>query len=133
MLEQVAEKYYLQGYNCAESLFLAGNEYYQLGYDVDAVRLFAGFGGGFQLGDVCGALSGAVAVLSAKYVDTKAHDFEHTKAYTQRLVREFQNLAGARACAQVKPLLYSKEVKCLNTVKVGAKALENVIREIENA
>ena len=33
MLEQVAEKYYLQGYNCAESLFLAGNEYYQLGLD----------------------------------------------------------------------------------------------------
>ena len=133
MLEQVAEKYYRQGYNCAESLFLAGNEYYQLGLDESTSRLFAGFGGGLQLGDVCGALSGAIAVLSAKYVNTKAHDFEYTKAYTQRLVREFQNLAGARACAQVKPLLYSKENKCLGTVIVGAKALENVINEIENA
>ena len=133
MLEQVAEKYYKQGYNCAESLFLAGNEYYQLGLDPKIVPLFAGFGGGLQLGDVCGALSGAIAVLSAKYVNTKAHDFEHTKAYTQRLVKEFQTLAGARDCAHVKPVLYSKEVKCLNTVKVGAKALENVIQEIENA
>ena len=133
MLEKVAEKYYLQGYNCAESLFLAGNEYYQLGLDESYVRLFAGFGGGLQCGSVCGALSGAVAVLSAKYVETKAHDFEHMKAYTNVLVKEFKNLAGGKDCAEVKPLLYSKETKCLHTVMVGAKALENAINKIEHA
>ena len=133
MLEQVAEKYYLQGYNCAESLMLAGNEYYQLGLDEKTIHAFAGFGGGFQCGAVCGALSGAVGVISAKYVDTKAHDFEHMKAYTNRLVREFKALAGGMDCAVVKPLLYSKEHKCLHTVIVGAKALENVMKEFENA
>ena len=39
MLEKVAEKYYLQGYNCAESLFLAGNEYYQLGLENKELKL----------------------------------------------------------------------------------------------
>ena len=68
MLEQIAEKYYKQGYNCAESVLRAGNEYYQLGLDENAIHAFAGFGGGLHCGDVCGALTGAIGALSAKYV-----------------------------------------------------------------
>ena len=30
MLKDIAEKYYIQGYNCAESLIRAGNEYYNV-------------------------------------------------------------------------------------------------------
>ena len=36
MLKDIAEKYYIQGYNCAESLIRAGNEYYNLNLDENA-------------------------------------------------------------------------------------------------
>ena len=50
MLENIAVKYYNMGYNCAETLFLAGNEMYNLGYDEKKARLFAEIGRGQKCG-----------------------------------------------------------------------------------
>ena len=72
MLEQLAEKYYNQGYNCAESIVHAGNEAYQLGLSEHDMRMAAAFGAGLQVGDVCGVLAGAGCVLSCLYVETRA-------------------------------------------------------------
>ena len=52
MLKDIAEKYYIQGYNCAESLIRAGNEYYNLNLDENALKMTGAFGGGFHVGDV---------------------------------------------------------------------------------
>lgn len=68
MLKDIAEKYYIQGYNCAESLIRAGNEYYNLNLDENALKMTGAFGGGFHVGDVCGALSGSACVISSKYI-----------------------------------------------------------------
>ena len=75
MLKEVAIKYYRMGYNCAESIIRAGNEVYDLGLHDKDMNMTAAFGGGFQIGDVCGALSGAACVISSRYVETKAHDY----------------------------------------------------------
>jgi len=131
MLEQLAEKFYHQGYNCAESILLAGNEVYNLGLNDKAIHSFAGFGGGFQCGDLCGALVGAFGVISAKYIDTKAHDSVMIKEYSQKMMRKFEEYLGARKCMDIKPVFYDKEVKCLHTVVAGAKALSETINEIE--
>ena len=74
MLKDIAKDYYAQGYNCAESIVHAGNDYYQLGLHDHDMRMVAGFGAGIQCGDVCGALLGGVAIVSAKYIEKKAHD-----------------------------------------------------------
>ena len=74
MLKDLAAKYYQQGYNCAETIIRAGNEYYNLELDENAFRITGAFGGGLQVGDVCGALTGSACVVSAKYIETKAHD-----------------------------------------------------------
>ena len=58
MLKDLAAKYYQQGYNCAETIIRAGNKYYNLGLDENAFRITGAFGGGLQVGDVCGALTG---------------------------------------------------------------------------
>ena len=133
MLEQLAEKYYHQGYNCAEAILLAGNEEYSLGLDEKAIHSFAGFGGGFQCGDLCGALVGAYGVIGAKYIETKAHDSDKIKEYCNKMMRRFEEHLGARKCANIKPVFYDKEVKCLYTVIAGAKALEKTIIEIEES
>ncbi|MDD6467924.1 MAG: C-GCAxxG-C-C family (seleno)protein [Erysipelotrichaceae bacterium] len=132
MLEKIAEKYYTQGYNCAETLLLTGNEAYQLNLTPDTIRTFAAFGGGLQCGDVCGALCGCLGVISAKYIPTKAHDYkDQLKAYANKMVNTFQTELNGRTCDEIKPQFHHPETKCLPTVKAAARALEKVIQEIE--
>ena len=79
MLKEYALHYYGQGYNCAESLVYGANTAWNLNLDENACHLMAGLGGGLQVGDVCGALSGAVCALSCLIVKTKAHDCAELK------------------------------------------------------
>lgn len=131
MLKDVALKYYQQGYNCAESIIHAGNEYYELGLHEADMKMVAAFGGGMQIGDVCGALSGACCVISSKYVEIKAHDSSNLRTITQKLVIAFQNKLGSRLCANIKATHFSKEVGCANTVCLAAEVLEEVINQFE--
>ena len=129
MLKEVAIKYYRMGYNCAESIIRAGNEVYDLGLHDKDMNMTAAFGGGFQIGDVCGALSGAACVISSRYVETKAHDYADMRPLTQKLVIAFQKRMSSRLCAQIKPVFHNKEIKCENTVATAAEVLEHVIME----
>ena len=132
MLGDIAGKYYEMGYNCAESVIHAGNDYYGLGLCEHDMRMTAAFGGGMQVGDVCGALSGAACVVSAKYIEVKAHEQkEELRTIMTRLVKAFQVRLGARTCAKIKSQFYNKNVKCLNTVTTAAEVLERVITEFD--
>lgn len=133
MLKDIAEKYYIQGYNCAESLIRAGNDYYNLALDENALKMTGAFGGGLQVGDVCGALSGSACVISSKYIETKAHDTTDLKPLMLNFVRAFQTHFASRLCCQIKAKFYSKEVHCLNTVKATAEILEQVLIEYEKS
>lgn len=133
MLKDIAEKYYIQGYNCAESLIRAGNEYYNLNLDENALKMTGAFGGGFHVGDVCGALSGSACVISSKYIETRAHETTHLKPIMLNLVRAFQSHFSSRLCCQIKAIHYSQEVHCLNTVKATAEILEQVLTEYEKS
>lgn len=131
-LKDLAEKYYKTGYNCAESVVHAGNEYYGLGLCEHDMRMMAAFGGGMQVGDVCGALTGAACVVSAKYIETKAHDQkEELHAVMVKLVKAFQARLGARQCAKIKAQFYKKDGKCVNTVIAAAEVLAGVISEFD--
>lgn len=131
MLKDLAAQYYKQGYNCAESITRAGNEYYNLGLDEKAFRMTGAFGGGLQVGDICGALSGSACVISSKYIETKAHECADLRPIMLKLVRAFQTKFSSRLCAQIKAKFYSKEVACLNTVTTAAEVLEETINEYE--
>lgn len=132
MLRDVAKKYYDMDYNCAEAIVHAGNEYYGLGLCDHDMRMAAAFGAGLQVGDVCGALTGSACVISAKYIENRAHEQKkELHDVTLKLVREFQQKLGSRLCAKVKAVHFSKEVRCLNTVLLAADVLEQVIREFD--
>lgn len=133
MLEEIARKYYKLGYNCAESIVHAGNEFYHLNLHEHDMIMVAAFGGGLQLGDICGALSGSCCIISSKYVETKAHDCEDLKELTQKLVIRFQQRFNSRLCAKIKSEFFDKELHCENTVAIAASILEDVIKEWEES
>ena len=62
-----AEKLFLDGYNCAQSVFCAFSE--DLGLDFDtALKLSSSFGGGMgRLREVCGAVSSMFMIAGLKY------------------------------------------------------------------
>ena len=63
--KELGISYFKQGYNCAQAVVKTFAS--EIGIDEDiAIKLISGFGGGFgRMREVCGAVSGMVAVLSA--------------------------------------------------------------------
>ena len=129
MLSEIALRYYNEGYNCAESLVAASNELWDLKLDSQALKLAAALGGGMQIGDVCGAISGAVCALGCLMVATKAHDCADLKPVTQELMDAFNKKFNSLRCDQIKPQLFAASSRCGNTVVVCADIFEEVLRE----
>ena len=127
MLKEQALHYYEQGYNCAESLVYGTNAALKLNLDENACHLMAGLGGGLQVGDVCGALTGAVCALGCLIVKTKAHDCPELKPLTQAVVEQVRTRLGSLRCD--KPRLFQPERRCAATVENCADILEAVLME----
>lgn len=129
-LQEITKKYYLQGFNCSETILHAANEYYKLNLHEEDMKVMAGFGGGMFVGSTCGALIGSIAAISKLIIETKAHDeMDRIRPITQKCVRNFKEELGALDCAHIKPVHNTKEERCLPTCLLATKALEKTIRE----
>lgn len=134
MLKDAALPYYLeQNCNCAETLIHAGNEYYGLELSEKEMKLVGVYGGGIQCGSVCGALLSAAALLSLRYVETRAHDSADIKPITQMLMKRFEEKMGSTLCAEVKPKFFVPGARCQSVVEAACDTLESVIAEYEAA
>lgn len=131
MLEQLAKKYYEENYNCAETIIRAGNEYYQLGLSDEAMKAFGGFGGGMQCGQVCGGLTGAIGVISSKYIEKKAHETKDLRNKVQTLIRNYRTNFNSLDCKDIKQHYYDPQTHCLKTVIKAAEVLEKTIQQFE--
>lgn len=130
-LQDVTEKYYKQGYNCAESVIQAANEYYGLNMTADEFKLISGFGGGMFVGSTCGALAASIGCVSKKEIEVKAHDQLDTfRPNIQKCVRNFKEELGDTECKNIKPKFHNKEIKCIKTCLHAAKALEKTMEEL---
>ena len=99
-----AEKLFLEGYNCAQSVLCAFEDV--TGFEREtAAKLASSFGGGLgRMREVCGAVSGASMVLGlAKgYCDLK--DFEAKKAHyarVQEFARRLKEQNGSIICREL--------------------------------
>ncbi len=88
---QRAKAYFLEGYNCAQSVLLAFTD--ELGLDRDtALLLTASFGGGMgRLREVCGTVSAILMAAGLLYGYRDPKDLAGKRAHYQRV----QELAGA--------------------------------------
>ena len=92
------------GYSCAQSVFYAFCE--DLGVEEDtALKLACGFGGGMgRKGEICGAVSGGILALGARYGRGEKEDrtaTEATYARTRELMDEFTRRHGTCLCRQL--------------------------------
>lgn len=110
--EQLARQYFRQGYNCAQSVFLALAPDY--GFDKEtALKLSSSFGGGMgRLREVCGAVSSMfmAAGLESGYTES---DNDEIKAIhyelIQKLAAEFEKKNGSIICRELLGLDEKKD------------------------
>ena len=98
-----AAQYFLDGYNCAQSVTMAFSDITGIDESTSA-KLAAGFGGGFgRLREVCGAVSGMVMVASYLYGYNSPDPEAQKQCYTmvQQLVQEFQEQTGSMICRDI--------------------------------
>ena len=128
MLLEKIRHYYLEGdYNCAETVVLAANDEYGLGLDMNAVRLVSGYGKGFGACETCGALCGAMAVISAMCVDGRAHATEGFADTCSEYLSMFKARLGTDNCQKLRDKYLCEDVRCLRTVELAAQTLEEYL------
>ncbi len=147
--EKRARDLFHEGYNCAQAVFLAFSD----SYDIDeetAIKLSSSFGGGMgRLREVCGAVSGMFMVAGTLYgySDPKAGE-EKGKHYEriQALAKEFQEANGSIICRDLLGLNkgkdkpkpeertqeYYKKRPCEDLVGMAASIMEQYMEEQKN-
>ncbi len=142
---QRARSYFKEGYNCAQSVFLAFSDEYGMDYET-ALKISSSFGAGMgRLREVCGAVSGMfmVAGLVYGYIDPKDHQTktEHYKRI-QYLASAFEDKNHSILCSELLGLgagkdkpepehrssQYYKKRPCMELVGMAADIMDNYIR-----
>ncbi len=129
MLVENTKNYYGNGYNCAEALTLAGNDACNLGLDEKTVKVMAAFGGGCGCGHICGALAGALGVISALTVTGKAHDTPNFGPIRAEFMEKFAEKLGSHMCNDLKPKYRTEEAGCVQTCILTAELLAEYLTE----
>lgn len=132
MLKELAKKYYSPEYdlNCAEAVVYAANEGYDLKLSKDTLRAIGGFGGGMAIEEVCGAITGAIAILGIMFVKEKAHEDEKIKDLVKKLFQRFEEKLASHNCKELKECYREEEPKkCQRIVALAADILQEIIEE----
>jgi len=99
-----AIEYHREGFNCAESIFLAFRERVAPELSPDTVRMATPFGGGLgYAGCLCGALTGAVMILGILEGRTSV-DVSRKRPYalSKELHNRFMDKFGSTCCRVLK-------------------------------
>lgn len=107
-----AKELFLEGYNCAQSVFLAYCDFTPFDKKV-AATVAAPFGGGMgRLREVCGAVSGMTMVAGFLYPNFDPADNQSKKenyATVQELAEKFRKENGAIVCRELLGLAQKKD------------------------
>lgn len=115
-------------YNCAESMFRAIVDIYDLDVSKDAKIQMSAFGGGLFQGDACGLLIGGYAALAHMYAaDSSPHASGELKTICSEWYRRFKSEFGDSSCSNIKP----REGGCSGLAVEAAKVFEELVEQLE--
>ena len=146
LVEKAAGHFSTEGFNCAQSVLLAMQEYYGISENRLIPRIATAFGAGIgRRGSLCGALTGATIAIGLKHGTNTANLQEKEEAYdlALKLYDRFVETQGSPFCRELigydltnpedREKLHKsnvREQKCSNYVK---KAVEILITLEETA
>ncbi len=138
-----AAELFCSGYNCAQAVTVAFSDVTGLSPQLSA-QLTSGFGGGIgRLREVCGAVSGMVAVASLLYGYSIPDPQQQAATYAliQTLAGQFKDRAGSIVCRELldnpatdpapspRTAEYYAKRPCARMVMLAASILDSYISE----
>lgn len=97
---RTADAYFDSGYSCAQAVLATFGESFGLDKDM-AIKVAGTFGGGMShLGQICGAVTGALMVLGLKH-GTTGEAKQHAYEIARDFVRQFTMRHGTISCTQL--------------------------------
>lgn len=135
MLLEKVRKYYDKSYdlNCAETIVYAANEEYGLNLSKETIKTMAAFGGGMGVESVCGAITGALAIIGIMFTNERAHESDINKILAQEFFTKFHEKLGTDNCKELKANYRNDEIRCSKMLEVSAEILDEIItRELRN-
>lgn len=132
-----------EGFSCSQAVFSAYSQLFGLNREI-SLKLAQAFGGGMaQMGETCGAVTGAFLLIGLKHGRTRAED-EKAKEKTYELVRRFvaafKRLHGSIRCKELlgydistpEGMKKAKENKLFETicpkfVQTAAEIIEEIL------
>ena len=141
-MRDVSEYFYKGGLNCAESVMKSLIEDGAIDLPIETVRMMTGFGGGLHRGSICGAVTGSVAALGAKYGRTSTD--ESRKTCTEAVscfLKQFEEEYGTIYCRDLREK-YAKGHKtksegmyraCTVFVQRAAEIAEGLLKETSSS
>ena len=141
-----AKKLFEEGFNCAQAVFLAFADKYDMD-EKTALKLSSSFGGGMgRLREVCGAVSGMFMVAGILYGYEYADDYDGKKTHYERiqaLAKEFEKENGSIICRrllgldegkdnptpEVRSAAYYQKRPCVELVGSAAEIMARYIEE----
>lgn len=142
---EIAEEYFMKGYNCSQSVAAAFSD--EIGLDPDTIlKMTAGYGGGVaRMREVCGAFLGLVFVAGALYGNTDpagksafyseiqglAGQYRSQNGGNSIICRELLGLGKAESSptASERTPEYYKKRPCPKLVALAAEIMEQYIEE----
>ncbi|MCL6611868.1 MAG: C-GCAxxG-C-C family protein [Peptococcaceae bacterium] len=115
-----AGDYFRNGYNCAESIFLAFRDWLGLDVPVETVRALTGFGGGLgHAGCMCGALTGSAVVLGLLRGRTSAEESrDQAYALSKEFHDRFETNFGYTCCRSLNPHPFDTKEHLRHCIKI---------------
>lgn len=148
--KELAMDYFLQGYNCTQSIVMAFSDLFGEEMDLEqVVKMSSSFGGGMgRLREVCGSVSGMFLVAGYLYgysgPETGQVKADHY-ARIQKLAHTFEEKNGSIVCRELLGLSvkeqspipeerteeYYKKRPCKELIGMSAEILDQFIKEEE--
>lgn len=137
-----AGQYFMEGYNCAQSIAVAFCDLFGMEKDA-AARMASSFGGGMgRMREVCGAVSGMLLVAGILYGYHDPADLQGKKEHytlVQELAGKFREQVGSIVCREIlknppsdpaptprTAEFYAKR-PCVRMIMLAARILEDYI------
>ena len=113
-------------FNCAESMYRAIVDHYNLSVCEDSKVLMSAFGGGLSMGDTCGLLIGGYAALAQMFSEEKPpHAKDSLKYICRKWHKAFEAEFSDVNCRKIKP----EEGGCSQMSKQAGQVFEKMLEE----
>lgn len=116
-------------YSCSETMVAAADKAFGLNLPPEVLRAVAPFSGGLLTEDVCGIMTGGLAVIGLLYTKNVAHDSAQMTEVAKAFISTFKEKFSTSQCVDLKAAYRDEQTGCTDLIIQGAEVLAALIEE----